>query len=82
MTTQQGQVKRNKWPIISLLSSVIIGAIGVLGYATFVPYKNGQDIPVWQAILWFFSIAAITAGILGFLISLVWWVLSLVRKSN
>lgn len=69
-------------PIILLLCSVILAAISVLGAAAFTPIKDGSNPPAWQAVLYFCFLGIFALSILVAIASVIWLLVTKIRKPN
>jgi hypothetical protein len=62
----------NRRPIVLFLCSVIGGAIGVLGWSSFVPIKDGNPTPPWQEMWFSASVALLALSVIGAVASVIW----------
>lgn len=72
-------------PVWRFAASGISAALGFIGLRAFVPLKGQDDIPMWHTVICFSCLALMVVGLIGLLVSLVWWVTAEVlarRKSK
>ena len=73
--------RMKKRPVLLLLSSVIIGAIAVLGCAAFALPRE-DHIATWHMVLFFGSLGLVGISVISVLASLVWWVAAILKHKS